>query len=434
MIKHKFGFFIFLVFSFFAQAVFSATLPAAEKHVPAGFNVTGDTVAQDSSDTGRLFDTCEIYGYSSVADAAKNTLKQVYPELCPASMTSFVVTGEACFAGAFELCGPITVLSAVLAAGGPSMRGSMRQILVSHDETPLGSFDLYDFVASGRLPDDFVLNGGEVIKFSPRGPLVKIMGQVVRPGCYELLPDELNLPSLIEHAQGMIPGLSLYRIELVRNVGGVRKVLVDQESAPGEKLPDLGFCDGDSVSIIRSGKAGQLSFSIEGHVLAPQKIPFRQHVKLSDVLINYVHFKNGAALDYAELLREGGPDQTYQLTNFSPADVLSGIPGADFSLQPGDRLVFFSESFLRRPQLVSLAGAVKNPGHQKLSPGMTVKMLVELGGGLLVKAAGNAELTRRNLNKGKLELVRLQIDINRALSGDSRHNILLHPFDLLQIP
>lgn len=434
MIKHKFWIHIFFVLSLFIRSGLPSTLQAAEKKGTAGSPESTQPPSSDFSVTGWAFTAAELHGYSSVANAAKNQLQQVYPELCPASMTTFVVTGEASFAGSFELCGPITVLSAFLAAGGPSIHGSMRNISVSHDKTLLGSFDLYDYVADGRLPDDFVLNGGEVINFAARGQLVRIMGQVVRPGCYELLPDELNLRSLVDHARGIIPELSLYRIELVRVVDGVHKVLIDQESAAGKGFPDFALCHGDSVSIVRAGKADQLSFSIEGHVLAPQKIPFRRHLQLSDVLINEVHFKNGAALVYAELLREGGPDQTYLLTEFSPADVLSGVSGADLSLQPGDRLVFFAESFLRRPQLVSLAGAVKNPGHQKLCPGMTIKLLIEQGGGLLGKAAGNAELIRRNLNKGKLEQVRLQIDLARAMSGDSMHNILLHPFDLLQIP
>lgn len=376
----------------------------------------------------------DLYGFHEIAAAVKNRLPQTGPLAHPASATSFVVTGDACFSGSFELDGPVDVLTAIFATGGPTGCGSMRQILVSHGGTHLGGFDLYDFLETGSLKNDFILNGGELISIAPRGAIVKVAGQVVRPCSYELVHEEMNLKTILTFAKGLANGITRYRLELLRSFAGRQRAVLDQEMTGGDPLPDFPLLDGDVVNFIRSGDVAALFYTMEGHVVTPQQLIYRKYIKVSDVLINHVHFKDGAALDYAEMLREGGPDHTYQVIGFSPADILAGAPNADFSLQPGDRLVFFPESFLRKAAVIALTGAVNRPGKHNLQRGMTVRHLIEQGGGLKRSRAACAELTRRFLQDGKLRVVRLEVDLRQALTGAKQQNILLQPFDILHIP
>lgn len=156
-------------------------------------------------------------------------------------------------------------------------------------------------------------------------------------------------------------------------------------------------------------------------------------MRISDALINHVRFKNGAALEYAEILREGGADMTYIVHGFSPSDILSGNPNSDMALQPGDRIMFFPESLLNREAVVAISGKVRKPAKYTLKNNATVAELIKNSGGILPAVSGRLDLTRRRIVDGRLEMTLVEINAYRALSGDPAHNLPLQPFDLLHI-
>lgn len=373
------------------------------------------------------------FGAELISKASESMQKKLADSTCPDEIISFAVSGKANFPGVFEMCRPVNVLSAVLLAGGPAVDGSMRRISVFHEKTQLGEFDLYDFIRNESLKGDFILNGGEVIKIEPAGPRVSISGRVVAPAVYELRENELNLAAAISNAGGFFPASGSFHIEVLRKIDERQSCVATFDVLPGNAVPDFTLLSGDEICVLMCIASDKQVISIEGQA-EEYKAEFSPGMRISDTLINHVRFKNGAALDYAELLREGGPDMTYLVHGFSPSDILSGNPASDVALQAGDRLIFFSESFLRRPAIVAVSGKVQKPSNYLLKEGMSVADLLKQCGANRLPDAEKLELTRRRISHGKLEMTKLEISIPRALSGDPAHNLPLQPFDLLHIP
>src|SRR5207237_2056 len=63
-------------------------------------------------------------------------------------------------------------------------------------------FDLYDLIAKGDKAKDVSLMPGDVIYFSPVGPLVALFGSVNTPAIFEL-KDKTTLGQALQYASGL---------------------------------------------------------------------------------------------------------------------------------------------------------------------------------------------------------------------------------------
>src|SRR5205823_294946 len=106
------------------------------------------------------------------------------------SIQVFVV-GQAKRPGTYTVSSLSTLVTAVFAAGGPSSKGSMRNIQLKRGNQVVAEFDLYDLLLSG-----------DVIYIPPVGPLVAVTGSVNVPAVYELKQSTV-LFDLIRWAGGL---------------------------------------------------------------------------------------------------------------------------------------------------------------------------------------------------------------------------------------
>ena len=96
------------------------------------------------------------------------------------------IVGPAQRPGVVTLSSQSTLLSAVVAAGGPSPSGSMRKILLRRDGQIVSELDVYDFLVQGDKSKDVQLVAGDVVVFQPAGPRVALTGAIDTPAIYEL--------------------------------------------------------------------------------------------------------------------------------------------------------------------------------------------------------------------------------------------------------
>ncbi|MBF8262302.1 MAG: hypothetical protein HW376_1831, partial [candidate division NC10 bacterium] len=101
------------------------------------------------------------------------------------SIQIFVV-GQAKRPGTYTVSSLSTLVTAVFAAGGPSSKGSMRNIQLKRGNQVVAEIDLYDLLLSGDKSRDAKLLPGDVIYIPPVGPLVAVAGSVNIPAVYEL--------------------------------------------------------------------------------------------------------------------------------------------------------------------------------------------------------------------------------------------------------
>ncbi len=133
--------------------------------------------------------------YSQAASVIKGALTHVYRNfdvsvtLAHLHSIQVFVVGEARRPGSYTVSSLSTLVNAVFVSGGPSSRGSMRNIQLKRGNKTVCRFDLYELLVNGDKSADSRLEPGDVILIPSAGPRVAIAGSVGHPGIYETEPD-----------------------------------------------------------------------------------------------------------------------------------------------------------------------------------------------------------------------------------------------------
>ncbi|MGH2644316.1 MAG: SLBB domain-containing protein, partial [Chitinophagaceae bacterium] len=111
------------------------------------------------------------------------------------------IMGEVTKPGTYTLPSLATLFNALYASGGPSQNGSFRDIEVIRNSRVVDTMDVYDFLMSGDQSHNIRLEDQDIIRIPVYKDRVQIMGQVKRPGIYEMKLDE-TLQKLRTYAGG----------------------------------------------------------------------------------------------------------------------------------------------------------------------------------------------------------------------------------------
>lgn len=372
------------------------------------------------------FDMGSDYGRKMLQKLILKNIDQENDSLIPISL---VAMGEVKFPGEYEIPGKVDVIKAIVAAGGPNDSGSLRNVEILRNDKIVALVDLYEFFARGRFAKDFKFLGGEVINIPLVGPMIAVSGQVKSPGIFELKKKEMFLDKALKLCGGITPSEYGIRLEILRQIGGLRRVFLAFEIDPKENVPPAELMSGDEI-VVSKVIARKPFVSLEGFCEA-RKVPFKDGMRLSEFLTDS-QLKPDAALEYAEILRDNGKD-VYDVIGFSPEAIMSRLEN-DIGLRAGDRVVVFSHDFLKKNPVVFVEGAVNQPGKFMLTGTTDVVKVIAMSGGLPKNGKNMAaELSRREIINGRLKFSRIEINLAAALKDDPRHNLLLKPFDSLRI-
>lgn len=378
----------------------------------------------------------EFYGASRLARAAERYYPATADSNCVGEV-SFIVAGEVRSPGEYSLPAPINLLSALLAAGGPTPAGSMRQVQVYHDGSLLGEFDLYGFFNEGRIVDDFIFNGGEHVVVMPHGARVSVSGSVAAPAVFELKPDELNLQQLFELCGGFAGKYEAYRIEVIRVAESRRNIAFSADVSAEARVPDFKLIDGDRVSVYENtGSRPGLAF-VQFPDGSSRKVVLHKIMRLSHLLDDLQPLPDNISKSYAEILRVGRPDKKYEVIGISIEGLSKMIAAGDSShdlvIRPGDRLVLFDRDFIEKKPVVGLEIRGQSPMFTDYRPGMKISDLLKTIEVELPGKQSRAKINRRRLSGARLESMGLQVNLSAARRGSKRHDVELQPFDVLVI-
>ena len=196
------------------------------------------------------------------------------------SIQVFVV-GQVKRPGTYTVSSLSTLVNALFASGGPSKRGSMRQIQLKRGGKIVTTFDFYDLIAKGDKSKDASLMPGDVIYVSPVGRLVAMAGSVNLPGIYELT-DHDTLADVIGYAGGLTSTAAGQHAILERiDARQVRKA----EEFP---LTPEGFRqelqDGDIVRFLHISTRFENAITLRGNVAVPGRYPWHEGMKVKDLI------------------------------------------------------------------------------------------------------------------------------------------------------
>jgi len=348
------------------------------------------------------------------------------------------VVGDVQRPGAYDISSLSTPLNALYAAGGPTSIGSLRVARHFRGKELVREVDLYDFLLRGVRPDTERIEDGDTILVSPAGRQVAIAGMVKRPAIYEL-KDEANLSDVLSDAGGVLISASLKNI-MIERVGsdGHRTTLnlrlpEDSSSESSRKLmEEFAVQDGDRISIAPILPYSERVIYVEGHVVRPGRLPYRDDMKLTDVVRSYQDLLPEPA-DRGVIIRLMPPDLRAEAIDFNVPDVLAG--NEQINLQPFDTIRIFGRYEADGPK-AQVHGEVLHPGTYPLSRGMTVAQLVRMAGGFNRSALlDGADLASYEIRDGKQVLSRRDtVKIGAAVNEPgSSADVALKPGDVLTI-
>jgi polysaccharide biosynthesis/export protein len=362
------------------------------------------------------------------------------------------VMGEVTQPGSYTVSSLATLTSALYASGGIKPIGSLRDIQLKRQGAVVRHLDLYDLLLRGDTSEDTKVLSGDVIFVPPVGTTVAIDGEVRRPAIYELR-GETTVGEAIRLAGGVTAEADTGRVALVRvderRMRTVLDVPIDSENGRMSTLRN-----GDSLRVLRLRPTLDRGVTIEGHVFRPGPVAWHEGLRLTDVLGSIDELRPNADAHYILIRRELPPDRRITAVSADLSAALRDPASAkNIPLMPRDRIFVFDEEAGRRQlldpfiaemrrqsrieqpsEVVRIDGRVRARGEYPLEMKMRVSDLLRAGGGLQDAAySATAELTRYRVGGDARQTQLIEVDLAAILRGDESADVLLAPFDFLNI-
>jgi len=243
---------------------------------------------------------------------------------------------------------------------------------------------------------------------------VYVLGEVAKPGWYELQPG-MRLLDVLWLAGGQTEAADLSQVKLFDPKAGSRTVDV-------QKIMDTGDMSLNSPlgpNTVLMVPESKNEVVVVGYVVKPGTYRFKKGERLSDAVAAAGGPSQESDLKNATLTRRNGQTTSVDLE----AILREGKLGGNVELEPGD--------VIHIPQLrneVTLVGEFQHPGTYAFRPGQKILDAVGLGGGLTQMAdPAQAHLLR----EGK----RVSANLAGVLKGeDLAGNIPLQSGDIIVVP
>lgn len=191
------------------------------------------------------------------------------------------VTGYARRPGVYTVSSLSSLANAVFAAGGPSLRGSMRRIELKRSDHVIAELDLYQLLLHGSKANDARLMPGDVVSIPPVGPLIAVTGSVTQPSIYELR-GRTSFMDAIEIAGGLSNTARVGTLRVERVFDG-RARAVDQVSLDGDAKTKLAK-DGDIIAVLSVLPRYENTVTLRGNVADPGRYPWREGLRVRDLV------------------------------------------------------------------------------------------------------------------------------------------------------
>ncbi len=243
-------------------------------------------------------------------------------------------------AGQYDFKTGMHLLDLLAAAGGPAGEPQLVQATLS---TPAGktvSIDLAKLLADGDTAQNLPLMPGDILFLVARNPevgQVQVVGEVAKPGAYQIMPSGISVLSLLNQAGGALPTSKLTQVQIIHSgrfqTVDLRPLLTTDLRSDAGKLRLL---PGD-VLLVPANKNRILAL---GEVRTPGVLPIPEDQPLR--LTTAYALVGGATPDgdkkNISIVRRG-TDGRATLIAVNMEDMLKGKDGqTDFVMQPNDIL------------------------------------------------------------------------------------------------
>ncbi len=341
------------------------------------------------------------------------------------------LVGEVLNFGSFTIPATNTAFNALVASGGPSDIGSVRNIqLIRAGEQPK-QIDVYEYLFNPSVQSEFYLQENDYIHVPIAERIVTISGAIKKSFKYELVKGE-NLKKLIEYAGGFTDNAYKGNLRILRFINE-EETIIDLDYREIENTEqDFQLLSGDVIQVRTIPNIYKNYVEVVGAVDFPGRFELTSTMKISD-LVERAVLNEYAKTDIAFIQRYNS-DRTVNFERIDLSSIISNTSSNEnFNLRPKDKLIIFTQSTYVDNANFSVLGAVRDPVTLPYSIGKEIKVYdaILLASGLKPDATSFAYVRRIN-PRNKKEISYLRVDLEKAyLDQNSPANLKLEPFDQL---
>lgn len=337
------------------------------------------------------------------------------------------IFGEVYNPGTYTVSALNSVLSAIIASGGPTNSGSVRNIRVIRGGKEF-NIDVYEYLTNPELISDFGLENGTTIFIPPIDKVVNLAGPFMHKGQFEIKTNE-TVENLLKLAGGARKNVVLQNYNVVRLENGESKLYTyDFESTKTMELQDL-----DKLSFRTHTRSFENFVVIEGAVRFAGSYELKETKTLKTLLEGAI-LEDFTKRDIAYVTRKN-PNGTYNLIPFSPKLVLGGQDS--FVLQNQDKVTLLNLKNFQFNYSFSIEGAVNKPLEKHFwDPNKSIRLsdAINLAGGLKENATKFGYVNSRSTESSK-EVVYKMVNLEEAANSPlSELDVFISPYDKIIVP
>jgi len=339
------------------------------------------------------------------------------------------IVGEVVTPGSYQLPSFTSCFNALYAAGGPTTKGSFRNIQVFRGGKQIAEVDVYDFLLRGKTDKNIRLEDNDILLVPQYGKRVEIVGEVRRNLMFEV-KDKETISNLVEFANGFTSNAYNKMITIQRYNGVDKSILNIYEK---EQLITT-MLDGDYIIVGKNPNTYKNRIQIIGAVLREGDYELQTNLRISDLINKAGGLKPEAFSSRAILYRT---NKNFQKIEFSIDlnKALEKDTAHNLVLNKEDLLVISSIYDIKESYFVSIQGEVNQIGTFPYVKGMTVNDLILNSHGFKEAASGSSIEIVRRVRDNNNEIAKIiKVDINKDLSIEPNDkNVTLEPFDQIYV-
>lgn len=257
-----------------------------------------------------------------------------------------------------------TIVTSLVQIGGVDYSGSLRGIEVIRNGKIVSTFDFYNYLSSNAVDGNIRLLDGDVVLVPIRNSSIKCVGNIMKPGIYELLPQE-SLSDLYNYFGGLKSGsksiIRLHRLSKGSIEAKTHLLNVDLDST-------FIINDGDELEAYKIENNKHVVF-LYGQVKNPGEYAFdtEKDIRILDILdiaglLNDKTYLQTIYKNVGEIIRNH-PDSDYpQILEFNIDSLIAGDNEQNILLNNWDIILIRENPNYKFPSRVSVLGEVNVPG------------------------------------------------------------------------
>ncbi len=285
--------------------------------------------------------------------------------------------------GAQRVPAHFTFWQALMASGGPSDRGSVRDIRLVRGGTTIVTLDIYAYLQNGKRPQ-IVLKENDVLYFGSKEKVVTVSDFVRNPGVYELRASE-TLGSLVAFAGGVRTGDFLPQANIERFIPVSKRIAGGptrenrEVSLEGNRWESTTLSDGDRISGRDASPFIENEIYVEGNGVM---VPGKYALNSGTATVEKALAKAGGLYEGAQLTGELIRVNNLGKTTSIPLNLGDSKMIKSFVLKPLDRLMVYHKKDTLSLLSISSEGYFRNPTTIEGTDSVSLYSLIQRSNGL----------------------------------------------------